>query len=499
MKIKLFLTSSIIAIGLTLNAQWIQTNFPNGISMIRCIAVNGDNIFAGTISNGAFLSTNSGTSWNAINNGLTSTWVEALAISGNSIFASNYVYGVFLSTNNGASWSPTSLSIGTDTYQFAINGSNIFAGGLNGIFSSTNNGTTWTNVFPSHNVMLLVSNGSSLIAGTDSCKVFISTNNGSSWSQVNNGLPIAPYSLRSLAISGSSIFASIMGFGIYVTTNNGASWTLINNGLPFPLSGPLLATSGSKIFAGTGNGTVSLSTNNGQNWTTVNTGLPVNGIFSSLTVSGSYIYAGIFISDNNNSVWKRPLSEFVTQIPDAVTLDASSIQLNGATLNASVNPHNLPTTVDFEYGPSISYGNIITVTTSPLNGSANINVNYLLTSLNSNTTYHYRVKATNSLGVSYGNDIQFKTNSSGLDSIDNLIQFLLFPNPVQDKIIIEIVTSTPHQHFSGIIYDIKGQLLIQQQISGSSAEINISSLAAGMYFLKIENQEGIGVKIFIKE
>ena len=62
------------------NAQWIQTNGPYG-GTIHCFAVSGTNLFAGTDGGGVFLSTNNGTSWTAVNTGLTNTYVYALAVS----------------------------------------------------------------------------------------------------------------------------------------------------------------------------------------------------------------------------------------------------------------------------------------------------------------------------------------------------------------------------------------------------------------------------------
>ena len=51
------------------NAQWVQTNGPNG-GTVNCFAISDTNIYAGT-NGGVFLSTNNGTSWTAINTGLT--------------------------------------------------------------------------------------------------------------------------------------------------------------------------------------------------------------------------------------------------------------------------------------------------------------------------------------------------------------------------------------------------------------------------------------------
>ncbi len=75
------ITNPIVVLLITLNGfrfgQWIQTNGPYG--GIKCFAMSGSNLFAGT-SGGVFLSTNSGTNWNAVNTGLTNTDVNALTI-----------------------------------------------------------------------------------------------------------------------------------------------------------------------------------------------------------------------------------------------------------------------------------------------------------------------------------------------------------------------------------------------------------------------------------
>lgn len=53
------------------SAQWLQTSGPY-LWSINHLASDGTNIFAGT-SGGVFLSTNNGSSWTAMNYGLTST------------------------------------------------------------------------------------------------------------------------------------------------------------------------------------------------------------------------------------------------------------------------------------------------------------------------------------------------------------------------------------------------------------------------------------------
>jgi hypothetical protein len=64
--------------------------------------VNGNNIFAGTSSNGVYLSTNNGINWSF--RGLSGKDIISLCVSGNNLFAGMSDSGVYLSTDNGLSW-----------------------------------------------------------------------------------------------------------------------------------------------------------------------------------------------------------------------------------------------------------------------------------------------------------------------------------------------------------------------------------------------------------
>jgi hypothetical protein len=79
-----------------------------------------------------------------------------------------------------------------------------------------------------------------------------------------------------------------------------------------------------------------------------------------------------------------------------------------ATLNASVNPWGLDTTAYFEYGLTPGYG----AATAPVNCLAsftNSSVGIPVSGLAPGAVYHFRVVATNSLGVAYGPDVVFST------------------------------------------------------------------------------------------
>ena len=88
--------------------------------------------------------------------------------------------------------------------------------------------------------------------------------------------------------------------------------------------------------------------------------------------------------------------------PIAVTNPASNVTLTSATLNGAVNPKDSETTVVFEWGETDLYGNEISATQSPLNGSVSLDVSADLAALSAERVYHYRVKAANSKGMAMG-------------------------------------------------------------------------------------------------
>ena len=88
--------------------------------------------------------------------------------------------------------------------------------------------------------------------------------------------------------------------------------------------------------------------------------------------------------------------------PTVISIAATNVQLNTATINGSVNPNYLSTIVIFEWGTSINYENSVTATQSPLTGNSSVNVSAGLTGLLPGITYHFRVKAENALGIKIG-------------------------------------------------------------------------------------------------
>jgi hypothetical protein len=96
-----------------------------------------------------------------------------------------------------------------------------------------------------------------------------------------------------------------------------------------------------------------------------------------------------------------------TGAPVVTTNPATLVASSSATLNGSLDPHGLTTTVYFQYGTTTSYGH--TTATQSQTGSTYRNVSVNISGLTASATYHFRIVATNSSGTSLGSDRTFAT------------------------------------------------------------------------------------------
>ncbi|WP_026451208.1 T9SS type A sorting domain-containing protein [Aequorivita capsosiphonis] len=95
----------------------------------------------------------------------------------------------------------------------------------------------------------------------------------------------------------------------------------------------------------------------------------------------------------------------------------------------------------------------------------------------------------------YAGFISYFSNQLLSVNENNLSDLVIFPNPTQNKLIIQSATNNFH---SVIITDIHGRIVISIKDVVSN-EIDVSDLKLGMYFIRIESSEGNNTKKFIKE
>ncbi len=106
-------------------------------------------------------------------------------------------------------------------------------------------------------------------------------------------------------------------------------------------------------------------------------------------------------------------SQFSTAIerPEALTGAATDLSETGAVVNASINPFGLQASFHFEYGTTAAYGSRAPAVAEAVagNGHSSRSFGRTLSDLQPGTTYHYRVVAQSSAGISEGVDKTFTT------------------------------------------------------------------------------------------
>jgi hypothetical protein len=97
-------------------------------------------------------------------------------------------------------------------------------------------------------------------------------------------------------------------------------------------------------------------------------------------------------------------------LPATTTLAATGVGARKATLHGAVNPNTKATSYRFEYGKTTAYGSL-TPAAGAGSGGTPRPVAQEVTGLEPNTTYHFRLRATNADGTTLGGDRAFKTSA----------------------------------------------------------------------------------------
>ncbi len=151
------------------------------------------------------------------------------------------------------------------------------------------------------------------------------------------------------------------------------------------------------------------------------------GYANRVTIYGSGTTASI---DNNPETFGMSIRCIKGELPLTETDSATAVASTSVTLNGKVNPNGVSTLVSFEYGPTSSYGSEISASQSPISGSVPVSVNAGLSGLTPGNTCHYRVKAVNSGGTSYGSDMTFTCPQTVSDYEGNIYNTVIINKQV---------------------------------------------------------------------
>ena len=141
-------------------------------------------------------------------------------------------------------------------------------------------------------------------------------------------------------------------------------------------------------------------------------GTPNESIIYTTTTTGYYFVRIYGYSGSNSPASTYTLSYSFTSSgspPTVSTNAASSVTYNSATLNGTVNPNGLSTSVWFNWGTTTSYGNASGVADAG-SGTTTTSWQSTLSGASSCTTYNFRFVASNSAGTTYGSNQTFTTS-----------------------------------------------------------------------------------------
>jgi hypothetical protein len=187
--------------------------------------------FAGT-NNGAFITSNGGTLWNIINNGIgadDNSYTRCVTSRNDTIlFSSNEK--IWISIDKGTTWTNFNPAFSFNTpEQIGLIGNSIFLATAKGIFKSSFSDRKWidiSNGIISGNVAAMLKVGDTVFAGCNANgKVFRSDDNGLNWAASDSGFDIMS-TVYSLTYFDSVLYAGCEKQGLMQSTDFGRSWTM---------------------------------------------------------------------------------------------------------------------------------------------------------------------------------------------------------------------------------------------------------------------------------
>jgi hypothetical protein len=195
---------------------------------------------------------------------------------------------------------------------------------------------------------------------------------------------------------------------------------------------------------------------------------------------GSHVDIGAVESQNTNSPQPTAVTLPVTPTPTQDPVHISWM----ATLEGSVNPSGLTTTVFFQFGITANYSLTLPAGVLSFTNASDVLVNATITNLANGLTYHYRVVATNSAGIVFGGDKSFQT-----------IAIPVVPGDINGDGVVdssELATIITHLHTNGVVLPADLALVLSNYWLNASAirMTNVAGLQTPLVTFGLTNYAG---------
>ena len=228
------------------------------------------------------------------------------------------------------------------------------------------------------------------------------------------------------------------------------------------------------------------------NWTTVPVNAPTYHI-SGLTPQTTYeIRVQANCGDNNTSDWTAAIS-FTTPTAPADPCDApSNLQVTNITQTTATMTWTAGGTenswkVGYKLNTASQWQEATVATTS-----------YNLEGLTANSPYEVRVKAI--CAADNESDFittTFTTAGVGIDNVTLTSSINLMPNPADNYIELSINSNVEVKE--ALVFNAFGQMIQTVQLNNNHARIDLSNVASGMYFVRVNSKGVSATKKFIRK
>jgi photosystem II stability/assembly factor-like uncharacterized protein len=500
---------------------WTSTSGDPYLNLKSIFFLNQNLGYVAGASNFMMKTTNGGNTWSHFQSNLT---VESLTFLDESTgFA--LAYGELVKTvNGGIHWTPVGL---TDCYSYQFTNNNtVFGVGSNGrLFKSDDSGVTssfYTTCvseahlhdvhFPDANTGYIVSQYN-VSAGLRYGHVIKTTDAGETWQITADG---DFGRLTSVYFTDANTGYMVCGYGkIYKTTDGGFVWDTLANSYNSFLNEIVFVNSNTGFIAGeNNNGIILKTTDAGMSWNTVYESFyPVRGIqFVNENAGYAILSNSVLKTENGGDDWiEIPINNngilldvfFVNQnVGYACGFEGDFyrttnggetwINLSGQFYNSFLNMYFVDEFTGYMCGDGCTF-------------FQTDNGGYNWTRLDYLSCIGYgTVVFTNELtGYIVGDEGRiFKTTNGGLVFAEQNIKpepgYSLFPNPSNSTVTIETIDNSRGLPANISIINCNGKMLKTIRDKILPAQMDISYLSAGVYFLRIESAHAVEIRKLIK-